>query len=138
MTPITRPRIKCVTWLHVSDVHFTAHGDPYDRDVVLRSLVAAARRFHEQGRRPDLVFFTGDIAYSGKREEYVHATRFFDSLLQAVELDRKRLFVVPGNHDVDRAAARGLARTLTSEEESVAFFNTGSPSVSLREVRGSS
>lgn len=118
------------TWLHVSDFHFRA-GDPYDRDVVLRALIRSVQRFRERGRAPDLIFATGDIGHSGKDGEYELATRFFDDLIAAAGLDRHRLFLVPGNHDVDQTRGVGLARTLGSREEADAYF---SPDVALHHL----
>ncbi len=110
-----------MTWLHVSDVH-VREGDAYDRDVVLRALVASVARFRVAGRRPDLMFAMGDIAFSGKRAQYELATVFFDELLAAAGLERRQLFVIPGNHDVDRDLGVGLARSLSSEEEADKYF----------------
>ncbi len=104
-----------LTWLHISDFHFRA-ADSYDRDVVLSALIRPVRRFREGGRAPDVIFATGDIAYSGKDEEYAAATEFFDALLNATGLDRSRLFLVPGNHDVNRDLGIGLAMTLESRD----------------------
>jgi len=115
-----------LTWLHVSDFHLQ-DGDPYDRDVVLRSLVKSVERFRTNGRKPDLVFATGDVAASGKAGEYELATRFFDDLINAAALQRRHLFVVPGNHDVDRIRGTGLARTLQSREEADAYFGPDVP-----------
>ena len=67
-------------WLHISDFHFRG-GDPYDRDVVLRALVCAVRTYRAQGRQPDLIFATGDIAQFGKAHEYAPASAFFDAIL---------------------------------------------------------
>ena len=125
-----------VTWLHVSDFHFRG-GDPYDRDVVLRALIKSVKDFREKGRKPDLIFATGDVAYSGKPEEYKLATKFFDDLLKAADLDRDRLFVVPGNHDVDRDRCVGLQRTLESEEEAVQYFGQSGPLAHLVKGQGS-
>jgi hypothetical protein len=115
-----------LTWLHVSDFHIRS-GDPYDRDVVLQALVQSVRRYRERGRAPDLIFATGDIAYSGKAAEYEIAGRFFDDLLLAAGLDKRRLFVIPGNHDVDRDFGVGLARTLDSREQADAYFHPDRP-----------
>ncbi len=112
------------SWLHVSDFHFRG-GDPYDRDVVLRALVQSVRRFRERGRKVDLVFATGDVAHAGQEKEYAAATTFFDALIAAAGIDKRHLFVIPGNHDVDRDRADGLARTLTSREESDRYFRPG-------------
>ncbi len=74
-----------VSWLHVSDFHIRG-GDPYDRDVVLKTLVKSVRYFRDHGRAPDLIFATGDIAHGGKPAEYELATKFFDDLLEAAKL----------------------------------------------------
>jgi tetratricopeptide (TPR) repeat protein len=115
-----------LTWLHVSDFHIKS-GDTYDSDVVLRALVESVRRYAEQGRKPDLIFATGDIAHSGKAAEYEIAGRFFDELLSAAGLDKSRLFVIPGNHDVDRDLGEGLARTLESREQADKYFHPERP-----------
>jgi predicted phosphodiesterase len=120
-----------ITWLHVSDFHFRA-GDAYDRDVVLRALVQSVARFRERGRVPDLIFATGDVAYSGNAAEYELATTFFDDLLVAAGLDRRQLYVVPGNHDIDRDGGTWLKRTLESREEADAYFRPGAPLIHLQ------
>ena len=67
-----------VTWLHISDIHLKADG-AYDRNVVLSALIRAVRHFRErESRAPDVIFATGDIAYSGQSGEYAVATQFFD------------------------------------------------------------
>jgi len=112
-------------WLHISDLHFRG-GDAYDRDVVTRALIRSVPEFAKV-RRVDAVFVTGDIAQSGRTEEYVQATAFFDALLAALGLGRDRLFVVPGNHDVDRTLGVGLARTLETTDDADAYFRPGQP-----------
>src|SRR5690606_3280918 len=118
--------IMTVTWLHVSDFHISG-GDPYERELVLGALVDSVREQRERGRRPDLIFATGDIARSGKAAEYEMATAFFDDLLAAAALDRRHLFLVPGNHDVDWDLGTGLARTLASRKEADVYFRPHAP-----------
>ena len=115
-----------VTWLHVSDFHIRG-GDPYDRDLVLRALIQSVKSYRERGRSPDLIFATGDLAYSGQAKEYEIATRFFDDLLEAASLEKRFLFVVPGNHDVDRDLGVGLLRTLESREDADKYFRPNVP-----------
>jgi formylglycine-generating enzyme required for sulfatase activity/predicted phosphodiesterase len=115
-----------VTWLHISDFHIQ-DGDSYDRDVVLRALVRSAKIFCSRGHVPDLIFATGDIAHSGKPRQYDLATDFFDQLLAATGLDRRYLFVTPGNHDVDRDLGYGLSRSLESREEADKYFGPDIP-----------
>ena len=42
-------------------------------------------------------------------------------------MGRERLFVVPGNHDVDRDRALGLLRTLGSEDQANKYFGQDRP-----------
>lgn len=98
-------------WIHLSDFHCTA-SDSYDFKTVFKPLLAEIERRRQIGFQADAVFVTGDIAYSGKAAEYQQAAAFFDTLLQAAGLDKKRLFIVPGNHDLDKEADFGLKRTL--------------------------
>ena len=53
----------------------------------------------------DLVCFTGDLAQSGKPEQYEEAARLIEAVLESVECPKQRFFSVPGNHDVDRKVA---------------------------------
>ena len=124
-----------ITWLHISDFHVRS-GDPYDRDVVLRALVRSAAEYRQQGRSPDLIFSTGDLAHSGKPQEYDLAGKFFDDLLSAVGLPKNRLFVIPGNHDVDRDLGVGLARTLDAREQSDTYFRPDRPHPHLTQKLG--
>jgi predicted phosphodiesterase len=124
-----------ITWLHLSDFHIRG-GDPYDRDVVLRALIKSVGDFRERGRIPDLIFATGDIAFSGKPTEYAIATTFFDDLLKAARLDKRHLYIIPGNHDVDRDLGIGLARTFTSREESDQYFGPVIPKPHLTQKQG--
>ncbi len=127
---ITGELSGAVTWLHVSDFHL---GDdaPYDQVVILRSLVESVQRFRQEGHSPDLIFATGDIARSGKAREYAIATTFFEALLDAAGLTRDRLFIVPGNHDVDHKMGKGLARTLDSNGDADEYFDPETPTPHL-------
>ncbi len=104
------PKGPTVRVLHVSDFHFSARR-AWDQDPVLAAMVEQAAAWTRAGRGPHLVAVTGDIADRGAKEEYARASEFFrDRLLPAVGLSTERLFVVPGNHDVDRGAVREVAR----------------------------
>ena len=102
-----------VAWAHLSDFHFEA-GQDDGRDEVMAALLDDLAMF--AGKRPpergaehvplDFVLVTGDVAYSGKAEEYAAAAAFFAKLSDATGVPRRRIFLVPGNHDVDRA--RGI------------------------------
>jgi predicted phosphodiesterase len=118
-------------WLHISDFHFKS-GESYDRDVVLEAFFSSLATLVDRAGKPDLVFATGDVGHSGKPKEYDGATAFFDRLLKETGLERSQLYVVPGNHDINRDAGKGLARSLQSTEEADNYFD---PSDSLLHVK---
>jgi len=109
-----------ITWLHLSDLHLRS-GDQYDQRVALSSLLRDLVEIVEQGRQEfDVIFVTGDVAYSGRADEYEVATKFFIDLSSATSVPMDRIFCVPGNHDVDRSRLTPFlvesARSLASRE----------------------
>lgn len=97
---------KPITWLHLSDLHFDSKRKN-NIDIVLERLLDDVKGISKEH---DLVFdfivVTGDLAYSGNKEEYVQAKDFFVKLLNITNLTNNNLFVVPGNHDVDINAVK--------------------------------
>lgn len=104
------------SWIHVSDLHF-GHGDAAhgsDQALVAANLHRDVAALLWQGApAPNAILVTGDIAFSGNTrlrpgdqpsQEYADARRFLLTLGQTVNLDAKHIFVIPGNHDVQRSA----------------------------------
>ena len=105
-----------LTWLHLSDLHLTAKPKGQDwtvksinQDSVIDSLLKAIDKLLiQKSIKPDLIFITGDLVYSGKPDEYQVAEEFCEQLLTITGLSKQQLFVVPGNHDVDRTEIKPL------------------------------
>src|SRR5258707_11390641 len=114
-----------ISWLHLSDFHLRADL-AWSQDVVLNSLVKDLRERYSRETTPDLLFLTGDIAYSGAAVEYSRAEEFIRELQDATSVPSERLFIVPGNHDIARGleedAFRGASGTLQNEVEIDKFF----------------
>lgn len=120
----TRPAAR-LTWLHLSDFHFRVKT-AWSQDVVLKSLLEDVRARYAGANAPDLLFLTGDIAFSGKREEYLLAEAFVAELRAGLKMPPERICIVPGNHDIDldreEDAFAGARATLKSIEEVDRFF----------------
>jgi predicted phosphodiesterase len=87
--------------LHISDLHIRDIED-FDCSLVLDPLIERVRLDIKDGIKPGIVIVTGDIAFKGIAPEYRLAKVFFDKLLACLKLPNERLFIVPGNHDVNR------------------------------------
>ncbi len=99
--------------LHIADIHFNypicaTPQDP-DRPFRTRLLQDARDEVRRGGQAVDAILVAGDIAFKGMPEEYVEALAWLTSLANAVGCPAERIFVVPGNHDVDRSIARAPA-----------------------------
>lgn len=94
-----------LTWLHLSDWH--QKGKDFDRHVVRQALIKDIKNrklISQDLEKIDFIVFGGDVAFSGKPEEYKAAKEeLFEPLLRACNLGPERLFIIPGNHDLDRA-----------------------------------
>jgi formylglycine-generating enzyme required for sulfatase activity/UDP-2,3-diacylglucosamine pyrophosphatase LpxH len=101
--------MSTLTWLHLSDIHLR-ESDVYNTNVVLKSLLADIQaRIRADHLQPEFIALTGDIAFSSEPAQYRLAQQFFDDLLGITGLGKERLFIVPGNHDVERRAVSFLA-----------------------------
>jgi predicted MPP superfamily phosphohydrolase len=112
--------------LHLSDLHARAKTAVFQNKVV-----EAAKRHIERINTDDsyekLIVFSGDIAYSGKPNEYELAKEWIESIREAFGATEEQIVVAPGNHDVDRTLLspheiRGF-RTLNTQELIEEFFS---------------
>ncbi|MDC0744695.1 effector-associated domain EAD1-containing protein [Polyangium mundeleinium] len=110
--PIKASSRPLFTWLHLSDLHI-GHGGPTHRSnqrLVLEELRADASKLGDLSvPRPDAILLTGDVAFSGAATQYADARAWLQEVAAAVGLGLDRVFAVPGNHDVDRAADKDSA-----------------------------
>ncbi len=92
--------MRPIRWLHISDIHMRPR-DEWAQDVVLRAM---CEDIACQCAEPavDFVLVSGDLAYSGKPEEYALVGNFFNALAAAAQVNIGRIFCIPGNHDIDR------------------------------------
>lgn len=87
-------------FLHLSDIH----ASPAVEDKLAPKIEALFNDLESMGTGFDAVFLTGDIAAKGKAEEYELAyNKLIQPLCKRLRLNESRVFIVPGNHDVDRS-----------------------------------
>lgn len=114
---------------HIADLQF---GDPsanaFDLNVFFTRLTTYLR---DRVPKPDLVVIAGDIAFSGKKEEFEAAESHIVPFLKAIygeEEYHKHLVIVPGNHDYDYSAYLCDKNTSETVEEDVANKDYLTPS----------
>ena len=103
-----------LNYLHLSDLHFTykdMNGDnwsvnAFNQNIVASSMLESIKKIVDKGQSFDFIIITGDIVQSGKREEFQVAEVFISKLLEITGLPKQRLYLTPGNHDVNRSAIK--------------------------------
>ncbi len=116
-----------LTWLHLSDWHQEERR--FDRKVVCKALINDIKKRGEISphlNKIDFIIFSGDVAKTGQSDEYKKANEdLFDPVLEACDLSRDRIFIVPGNHDLDRELIPvSLSEPLTSNQEVETWWST--------------
>lgn len=99
-----------LTWLHISDIHI---GSDYvlEQEIVLSSLTESFKPGGALSQYlPDIIFCTGDIANKGKVEEYDTAEKYLRDLCAVSRIEPSSVFLVPGNHDIDRTNVPRFSR----------------------------
>jgi ppGpp synthetase/RelA/SpoT-type nucleotidyltranferase/3',5'-cyclic AMP phosphodiesterase CpdA len=104
-----------LTVLHISDAHI---GQPDERNEMNRIINALLTASHGQELVPDLCIFSGDLSYSGDKNQFDAGTEWLSKLLEP--WPNTALFVVPGNHDVARGQANLILRHAFETEQAFA------------------
>ena len=97
--------------LHISDIHFRVpqclnpDTDP-DRGIRTRMMRHLQAQVARRGR-VEAILVGGDVAFKADPAEYRVAKNWLIELAAACGCHEDRIFVIPGNHDVDRAAIKG-------------------------------
>lgn len=88
-----------IHWLHLSDIHLNK------RDVDSRRMRNRLLDYmKELGTQIDYIFITGDLRYAPMGEFAADTVDYINKLLNVTNLTVDRLFIVPGNHDIERDA----------------------------------
>src|ERR1035438_508050 len=109
-------------WLHFSDFHFGGKIGPQHE--AMGSLIDYIRsEFKSNPGTIDAVFLVGDIAYSGQEVEYDRFEKaFLNPLLNIPSVRGAKVFVVPGNHDLDCDASNPITWEGIKERNQQIFF----------------
>jgi hypothetical protein len=99
--------MPAISWVHLSDWHQGNKGKMdrrVVRDALVKDLAALSSECHPQFAKLDFIVFSGDLAFQGTSSEYKLAqSEFLAPVLEATQVSSRNVFLVPGNHDVDRS-----------------------------------
>lgn len=113
------------TFIHISDLHIAemtrpgvegknertektwlvAQSDKDNHDYIKEFCNSIKKNFSDTDREFYLLI-TGDIADSSSKLEYRYAKDFLEQILKELKMDKTKVLIVPGNHDVYRPQCR--------------------------------
>ncbi len=90
--------------LLLSDIHFLYCEEHQDRYRLLKQAMLNEMDYYAENTNIDALIICGDVAFSGQEAQYNIAEKFFEEILKRFSSHGKKplVFVVPGNHDIDR------------------------------------
>lgn len=92
-------------FLHLSDIHFKNSESVFFKDL-RNQLELDAQNTSEKIGPLDGILVSGDIAFSGKADDYQVASEWIDSLCAIVGCSTDNVWSVPGNHDIEWEVVR--------------------------------
>lgn len=90
--------------LHFSDIHFNEDQGVNDENIEVRDAIEKDLKYLmlKEKINVDYILVCGDIAFSGKKNEYLKAKDWLNTICSIVNSKLSSVLMVPGNHDVDR------------------------------------
>lgn len=92
-----------VTWLQLSDLHFGF--ETYTTQVAFDEFIKYLEKtIANREPKPTLLFLTGDYVFApnGSEKDRDTAISCINKILEITGIEKKNMFMVPGNHDVKR------------------------------------
>lgn len=104
-------------WLHISDFHAGQKNAKEFWPQIKNRLHENIRSHCKENGGLDLVIFSGDVAFKGGIEEYQSVREDLIDLWSVfAEFDwLPKLFIVPGNHDLERPSSAAPLRNMAQQ-----------------------
>lgn len=87
-----------VSWLHISDLHLFPEADT---TLMLEDYSVLANSIS-----PQFLIVTGDFRHKNYQANFSYAKKYLEVLMDVFGIDKKDVFLVPGNHDVNHYEGR--------------------------------
>lgn len=118
--------------LHISDIQFSSftktHAfestDPKDTNSLGFALINDIKNNYPKENLPfpNIIVISGDIANWGMPEEFDAGVRLIEHLCTELEIDKKKVILAPGNHDVNFFLSKGIENTNEWRNSSIYHF----------------
>lgn len=95
-----------INFIHMSDFHIEGNANDNEKELIIENLINDLKKKILKDNIIDFVLITGDVTKSAENQQYIKAAKIIvDKLedpIKGLNINREKIFVVPGNHDVNR------------------------------------
>jgi predicted phosphodiesterase len=102
--------------LHLSDIHFGTMEDAQKYRLQLNTDLVTGLKVDQI----DFLVLSGDISNHSTKNQYDAAVEFIESIIKRFKIDRHKIIIVPGNHDLSWEVSK---KSIGSTDEGKIVFN---------------
>ncbi|MBV4429692.1 metallophosphoesterase family protein [Clostridium tyrobutyricum] len=112
----TSEKILCKNILHLSDIHLGTKEDAQKYRMQLNTDLLLALNV----KQIDFLVLSGDISNQSTKEQYDAAVEFIEGIITKFNVDRDKIIIVPGNHDLSWKVSK---KSIVSSDKDTINFN---------------
>lgn len=105
-----------IALIHISDIHYRTNGNHLDEKI---QKLSAAINSTLYGIEKIFLTVSGDVAFSGKNEEFKHGCDLINGIQETISNQFKQtaeVIIIPGNHDCDFTSVKKSRELLIKNE----------------------
>lgn len=111
-----------ISIIHLSDFHFSKENES-EIKTLLDSLIEDINKLRDEyDIFPNYIVISGDIANKGVKSDYDFALKWLHKVMETFNISSDRVFMVPGNHDIDRKELLEFSQIKFIDQRSVNKF----------------
>jgi len=111
-----------ISIIHISDFHFSKKNES-EIKAVLDPLIDDINNLRAKYNIfPDYIVISGDIANEGSKSDYDFAHKWLHEVMVTFNISREKVFMVPGNHDINRTELLKFSEIKFADQRSVNKF----------------
>lgn len=92
--------------LHLSDFHFDGGPKDNEKGLIIKNIIKDLKKYLLKGKKIHIVIISGDLTKTATKKQFISTTKLLVEKLEdqtsGLGLDRKHIFAIPGNHDINR------------------------------------
>ncbi len=109
--------------IQISDLHYNLDMDEVDRQTLISSINNIIKKINAE-KSIDIIAIIGDLVAKRTAEELGYMNEILNKIFEEINIDKERIFIVPGNHEVNWDNYSLNKRSKNAYTSFANFYNT--------------